>query len=54
LVIFEESFLGQIAKTLFGSNANPSLTEAQADLADFAVIATGLKWAALVAVVQKT
>jgi high-affinity iron transporter len=40
--ISEERFLGQVLKTLFGYNANPSLSEVSAYLAYFVAIAIGL------------
>jgi high-affinity iron transporter len=42
----ENSTAGQILKTLFGYNANPSLTEVLAYLAYFAAIGFGLRRAA--------
>lgn len=45
-LLSENSTLGQILKTLFGYNANPSLTETLAYLAYFAAIGFGLRRAA--------
>jgi high-affinity iron transporter len=45
-LLSENSTLGQILKTLFGYNANPSLTETLAYVAYFAAIGFGLRRAA--------
>jgi len=42
LLLDERSFLGEMAKTLFGYNGNPSLSEVLAYAGYFAVIALGL------------
>lgn len=43
LILDENSIFGQILKTLFGYNANPSLTEVLTYLAYFATIGYGLR-----------